>query len=85
MAPEQQDKFSKFQTQVLWIAIACVAANFLLDTSSAKDMFTTILPYVKQANAVVMWLCAILSGKKLIDFIERLKKVAKENKNGDGE
>lgn len=80
MAPEQKDRFDNFQSQVLWISLACIAANFLLNTSSAKDMFSTIWPIVKQANAVIMWLTAILSGKKLIDLLEKFKKVSEEVK-----
>lgn len=80
MTTNQKDKFSTFQTQVLWIAIACFAAKFLLDTEMAKEMFGNILLVVKQANAVIMWLAAILSGKKFIDLLERLKKASEDTK-----
>lgn len=81
-----QDKFSNFQTQVLWIALACLAAKFLLDSASAKELFGTIWISVKQANAVIMWLTAVMSGKKFIDLLNRFKKVSEETRtNQDSE
>lgn len=65
---------------MLWIAIACLAAKFLLDTDAAKDLFGTWWLIVKQTNAVIMWLAAILSGKKFIDLLERVKKAASDEK-----
>lgn len=82
MTTQQQDRFSAFQTQILWIAIAAFAAKFLLNTASAKDLFGNIWLIVKQANAVIMWLAAILSGKKFIDLLERFKTVTEETKTG---
>ena len=78
-----QDKFSNFQSQVLWIALACLAAKFLLDTGAAKELFGNIWISVKQANAVIMWLTAILSGKKFIDLLSRFRKVTEETRLND--
>lgn len=80
MTAQQQDRFSEFQSVLLWIAIAALAAKFGLDTNAAKDMFGNWWLMVKQSNAVIMWLAAILSGKKLLDLIDRFKKVAEETK-----
>lgn len=79
----ENDRFSTFQSQILWIAIACFAAKFLLDTTAASEMFGSIWLMVKQANAVIMWLAAILSGKKFVDLIERFKKVSEETTKKD--
>lgn len=80
-----QDRFSAFQSQILWVAIACLAAKFLLETDSAKEMFGTWWLTVKQANAVIMWLAAIFSGKKFIDLLERFKKITEETRTGKNE
>ncbi len=82
---ESQDKFSNFQTQVLWIALACLAAKYLLESESAKELFGTIWINVKQANAVIMWLAAILSGKKFIDLLSKFRKVTEETKINSGD
>lgn len=76
----EKDKFSSFQGQILWIALACFAASFYLDSASGKEMFGSVWLMVKQANAVIMWLGAILSGKRFIDLLERFKKVTEESK-----
>lgn len=67
----QKDKFAAFQNQVLWIAIACFAASFLLDSNSAKESFGALWISVRQWNAVIMWLGAILSGKRFVDLFKR--------------
>ena len=73
-----EDTLSTFQTQLLYIALACFAANFLLDTQAAKGMFGIAWLVVKNSNAVIMWLAAILSGKKFLDLLDRFKKVAED-------
>lgn len=79
-----ETRFSNFQIQLLWIALACLACKFILDTASAKELFGTIWISVKQANAVIMWLAAILSGKKFIDLLGRFKKVTEQSQTGEG-
>lgn len=76
----QPNKFSAFQSQVLYIALACLACKFILDTASAKELFGTIWISVKQANAVAMWLGFILSGKKFLDLLNRFKQVTEETR-----
>lgn len=85
--PTPQNKFSTFQSQVLSIALACLACKFILDSDSAKELFGSIWITVKQANAVVMWLSAVLSGKKFIDLLSKFRKVSEDSQipNNDTE
>lgn len=78
MASTEKTKFAAFQAQMLWIALACFAASFLLDSKWSIETFGNILLIVKQANAVIMWLGAILSGKKLLDLFKRVQKATEE-------
>lgn len=79
------DKITTFQSQLLYIALACFACVFLLKSDTAKELFGSIYLIVKQANAVIMWLTAILSGKQLLDLLDRFKKVSEDVKKHDSE
>lgn len=75
-----KEHFSAFQSNLLWIALAALAASFYLDSKSAQELFGSIWLIVRQSNAVIMWLFAVLSGKKFIELLERFKKVTQETR-----
>ncbi len=71
--------FNIIQSEFLWIAVACFIFKFYLNTEDAEKTFATWIITIKQLNGSIMWIMAILSGKKFYDLSSRLKKSIPES------
>jgi len=70
---------SIIQSEFLWVAVACFIFKFYLNTEDAEKTFSTWIITIKQLNGSIMWIMAILSGKKFYDLSARLKKAVPES------
>lgn len=76
--------FEELQDYFLWIALGCLATNFILDWDLVKTIFGVYIFMAKLINASCIWIFGVLAGKRTFQLVNRFVKVFKSVEKGEG-